>query len=291
MKIAYLVDSSVGLKEDPANDLYFVPLEIIETLSDGQEKRYRAELDIDITELGQKMTAGSKKFKTASSIPGEVQLKVETLLKTYDLVIGLPISKGISGTMQSWQLIAAEVGVDKFHVLDTNAVEYMTVYFYEAIREYLNTNAYERKKLNDFVLKLQKTIWGCLVVEDISQLRAGGRIKVFKAMLVRALHLKLIIDMSCATGELKFWNKARTHQDAKIALLDHLDEILKWRTKGIKRVTMVANFLDAKTTQEHYNQFKALLPSNVEFRLASLTSVVSVHTGVGVYALTMQTNS
>lgn len=289
MKVAYLVDSSAATPENPARDLYMVPLEVIESLPDGGEKRYRAEIDISVKELGDKFAAGSKKFKTASSIVGEVREKVEGLLKKYDVVVGFPISKGISGTIQTWQLIASDIGPEKFHVLDTNAVEAMTMYFHDEVRALVEKEGYDRQKINDLVQSLQKRIAGCVVVDDISQLRAGGRIKTFKAMLIRTLRLKLLIDMSARTGELKYCGNAKTHKGAKEALLDHMDELLDWRKKGIKRITFVSNYADEKEAQKHYAEMKGLLPPGPEMERTHISSVVSVHTGVNVFAILIQT--
>lgn len=287
-KIAYLVDSSSGCHEDPQNDIYLVPLSIIET-NNGQEKFYKSGIDITLNDLQKKLDSGSK-FKTGQTSIGEVEEKVNKLLEKYDLVIGIPIDSQLSGTYQSWKMIENEIGTDKFNVLDTKDIEVSIKWWIDDIKEYLAKNPYDIKKLNDFISKKVLKKGGTIIVSDVSQLIAGGRLKGLKAFFVKTLKFHILIKLLPSNGILEYFDKSRSEEESRKKCVNYLDKKINWSKNGIKRAGLISSILDDKKNLEIINEYKKLLPKNTEIVLTKFNPVIAVHTGLNTYALYLEAN-
>lgn len=289
MKIAYLIDSSAGMQENANEHIYLVPLEIVETSKDGSEKIYKAGIDIDLKALNEKLKSGSK-FKTGQTVIGEVEQKVSELLKSYDLVIGVPIDCQLSGTFNSWKMLETDFGSDKFHVIDAKVVESGIQFIINELKTYLSKEQFNVSKIDAHIKEMCQKMGGTIVVNDVSQLIAGGRLKGFKSILVKTLKIKILIKLLARDGLLEYFNKARQDDDAINRCLDYLDEQLQWRTKGIKRAVIVSTFLDQKENEKIVANFKKVLPKDVQLSYVHMSSVIAVHTGMSTYTIFIETN-
>ncbi|WP_027122124.1 DegV family protein [[Mycoplasma] imitans] len=286
-KVAFIIDSSANILADESKDIYLVPLSIIETYN-SEEKVYNASTGIDLETLNEKIKAGSK-FKTSQSSIGFLHQTVEELTKKYDYVIGFPISEKLSSNYATWKSLESEFK-DKFFVFNLGSVEIGIVWFLESIREFLKNknNELDPKELDDFITKKKKNFGGVLVVSDVSQLIAGGRLKGFKAVFVKTLKLKLLISMMPTNGGLEYFDKTKTDLSAKKGLIDFLDKKINLRTKKIKKAAVVTTILDEKERQRVVDEFQTLLKGIVTVEQTMFSPVIATHTGFSNYALLVE---
>ncbi|WP_052663048.1 DegV family protein [Mycoplasmoides pirum] len=288
MKIAYLIDSSASINEDPSKNIYMVPLEIIENL-DKTEITYKAGIDIDIKTLSEKISKGAT-FKTGQSPIGVVEEKIKELLEKYDHIIGIPIDRQLSGTYNSWQMLENQFGSNKFHVIDGLIVEQGIKFLIDEIEDYLKNNEYDIKKIDELIEKEKAKIIGVIVVNDVSQLVAGGRLKGWKAFLIKTLKIKILIKLFAKDGLLEYFDKCRDDQEAKQIALDYIDSQNNWKTKGIKRIGISTSIVDSKENEKIVEEYKKLLPKNIEIKWQHISSIIAVHTGMNGYAILIQSN-
>jgi fatty acid-binding protein DegV len=97
-KVAILIDSSFGIKNNQYPNVFVVPLEIIET-KDGQVKTYQDGVDITNTQICETIKNGGD-VKTAQPIIGEVMKLMDKLSNEYEKVFALPITSKLSKTYE-----------------------------------------------------------------------------------------------------------------------------------------------------------------------------------------------
>ncbi|WP_228444805.1 DegV family protein [Mycoplasma tullyi] len=286
-KVAFIIDSSANVLADESRDIYLVPLNIIET-RDSDEKVYNASTGIDLETLDERIKGGSK-FKTSQSSIGLLHQTVEELTKKYDYVIGLPISEKLSSNYATWKSLETEFK-DKFFVFNLGSVEVWITWFLESIREFLKerNNELDPKELETFITKKKKNYGGVLVVSDVSQLIAGGRLKGFKAVFVKTLKLKLLISMMASSGGLEYFDKTKTDAAAKKEVLNFLDKKVNLLNKKIKRAVVITTILDPKEREKVAQEFQSLLKDKVTIEQAMFSPVIAIHTGFSNYAFLVE---
>ncbi|ADC31538.1 DegV-like protein [Mycoplasmoides gallisepticum str. F] len=286
-KIAFIIDSSANILADESNDIYLVPLNIIETRN-SDEKVYNASTGINLETLNEKIKGGSK-FKTSQSSIGLLHQAVEELTKKYDYVIGFPISEKLSSNYATWKSLETEFK-DKFFVFNLGSVEVGIVWFLELIRDFLKAkkNELDPKELETFITKKKKNFGGVLVVSDVSQLIAGGRLKGFKAVFVKTLKLKLLISMMPANGGLEYFDKTKTDLAAKKELINFLEQKVNLISKKIKKAAVITTILDPKEREKVVHEFQSLLKDKVVVEEAMFSPVIAIHTGFSNYALLVE---
>ncbi|WP_052663404.1 DegV family protein [[Mycoplasma] testudinis] len=287
-KIAYLIDSAASYNEDTANDIYMVPLAIIDT-TQNPEKVYRAGIDLDLKGLAQKISQGSK-FKTGATNLGEVTEKVEELIKKYDHVIGIPMDSVMSGTYSMWKTLETHYGSDKFHVINCFDVEYSIIWTLNDIKVFIEKNGFDIVKIDEYVKSINLKKGGTIIVNDVSQLISGGRLRGFKAMMVKALKLRILIKLLPADGVLEYFDKKRDLTDGQKRLAQFLDEKIQWSKNGIKRALLISALTDPTENQKVIKDFQKILPAGTKIDLRPMSSVIAVHTGLNTYSLYLEAN-
>ncbi|WP_033159713.1 DegV family protein [Mycoplasmoides alvi] len=289
MKIAYLIDSSAGIPENPNKHIYLVPLEIIK-IENNKEITYKSGINFDINNLKIEIENKSQ-LKTGQTVIGEVENKIFELLKEYDYVIGIPIDRQFSGTFNTWKMLETTFENNRFHVVDALIVESGISFIIEEIDNYLkNNDECDWQKIDEIVDINRKKMAGVLVVNDVSRLIAGGRLKGWKAFLVKTLKTKILIKMHGLDGLLTYFNKTQTDDNAKKMSLEYLDSIINWKKHGIKNVKIITSILDTNKNKEIVAEYKKLLPQNIELDWTYISPVIGLHTGMNNYAIFIQTN-
>ncbi|WP_146637340.1 DegV family protein [Spiroplasma clarkii] len=147
MKTAIIIDSSAGIKDtENYKDLFLVPLMITtengEQISDDENLSHEEFYKMNKQEL----------LKTSQSIPGVMMGMWDKLLKDYDQVVCLLLSKGLSGQFNTFQMLAQEEEyLGKVFCVDTNGVSIVLK------KKYLKLLSWEMKKIK--VVQKLKQFW------------------------------------------------------------------------------------------------------------------------------------
>ncbi|WP_027120194.1 DegV family protein [[Mycoplasma] testudinis] len=286
-KIAYLIDSAASHYEDTKNDIFLVPL-CITDISVNPEKVYYPGIDFDLNTLKQ-LWEQNHKFITGQTNPNQLRTKIDFLLQEYDHIIGLPMDAKLSGTYNQWKILENEIGTDKFHVLNTLDIEYSIIFALDDIKQYIKENGYHPDKLDHFLMQLNTKKGSTIIVQDVTQLVRSGRLKGFRALLVKAMKLKVLVKLDQTDGNLEFLDVRRDFKQALKRVLAYLDSRIHWKNKQIKRVGIISTLYDDKQTQEILKSVKNYLPKNTEIIIREMSPVIAIHTGLNTFALYIET--
>ncbi|ALD66783.1 DegV family protein [Spiroplasma cantharicola] len=270
MKIAILIDSSCGIKNTKDyKDLYLIPLMI--TKEDGQQIADDENLSTDeFYKLND-----SQLLKTSQSIPGDVMTKWDELLKDYDQVVCLLLSKGLSGQFNTFRMFSQEDKYkDKIHVIDNNGVSIVIKRQLELVQKLIQQGK-NGQEIRDIIETHYNDIHGYIIPKSLVQLVRGGRISKAAAGLAKILKITPILKYN---GEIDKQGKTRTFKKA-------VEEALKL-LKAMYPENKKIDISHSRTDEETINLVKKLVTdAGYEIGLLDdLANTIICHTGRETFA-------
>ncbi|MDE6646032.1 MAG: DegV family protein [Malacoplasma sp.] len=280
-KTCIIVDSCSGIKNNEIKDVYCLPLTIIEN-DDGQEKIYADLTEINIVDVIKKISS-KKDLKTSQTSMGEMLDIFEKLTPKYERIFVVPISSGLSGSYETWNIAKEEFENSEIHIVNSKDLGPGNKAVVDLLIEMIKQNKSPEEILKK-VEERKKKRYGCLVVTDLEQLKKGGRINTFKALIAKTLKFNIIISFD---GSLDFYDKDRSLEKAIDKSLEKINKETNYLSKGIKNAFFYTSFLDDNKNAE----IKKIIDSklNVTTEQSYIPSVIAVHTGPNAFAIYIET--
>lgn len=276
MKTAVVLDSGSNYYNEDIDipGLYAIPLQLI----DG-ETAYKESVEISIREINKKMMNGIR-IQTSLPVLGEIESLFRQIKEDgYDQIFAVPITSGISGTLEAMVSAANIVEID-FNYIDCYTTMHTQLYIGIQARKLINEgkSVDETKSLLQNVVNHSNTF---IIPDNLEHLSQGGRLSPLAAKLGGLLRIKPILHLDKSTnGVIDPFDKVRTMNGA-------LDRVVKaFQEEGVDdtyhiTITHVENRKDAEIMAE---KLKAVYPDN-KITIDDLISTVSAHVGIGTIAL------
>ncbi len=276
MKVAFVTDTGTGMHPDywKEKGIYCLSLQI--TCDGKSEDEYT---QISYAEVIQKLHE-KKILKTSLPSLGKIQDCFEELKEQgYDTIFAVPICKGLSGTLDSMEMIANQlemqfIGVDCY----CTAVE-------EGHMITLAKEMYDQgRPMNEIVAKLQDVADSCetvLLCDDLDHMKRGGRLTPMAATLGGLLKIKPILHIGKSTeGRVDVLDKVRTMSRAQDRVIRHLLDL-----KMDSSYTYIVAHVDALEGATKYAKRIEEQIEGAKVQIIDLVSAVGIHTGLGCLAL------
>lgn len=269
-KIGIVIDSTVYLDDETIkkHNMKVVSLNVI----DGETSYKETEITSDFAYQRQDENA---KLTTSQPAPQEFLDAYEALFEEgYEKVIGLNLSKGLSGTYQS-ALLARNMSKksEDIHILDTENAAYGNELLALALIKILK----EESTFETVIQRMEAIIKHSglfFTVENLHSLQKGGRLSRAQALVGTVLRIKPIIRLQ--EGKLQLWHKERTH---KKVITKMVDAVKKDEKKDAKLYFRIIN----KQSIDNANALKdALLEQypDAEYTIQDyLGPVFAIHVG------------
>ncbi|MDE5553403.1 MAG: DegV family protein [Malacoplasma sp.] len=276
-KVCIIVDSCSGIRNNEIDDVYVVPLSIIEKTSHG-ETVYK-DLEEITPEDVIKKTAENADLKTSQTSFGEMITIFEALTPKYQKIFVLPISRGLSGSYNTWNMAKEEFSKNEIIILDgcdlSHGIKDMVLDIKEMISKNKNDN-----EIIEYVEDHKRRRLGILIINDLTQLKKGGRINSFKAFIAKTLKLNILIEFN---GSLNFFGKDTSMDKAIEKALNKINEETHYAKNGIKRGYIYSTYLD----KEFNDSIRKKVSEKVNFELSLdyVPAVIAVHTGAKTFAI------
>ncbi|WP_338984828.1 DegV family protein [Spiroplasma endosymbiont of Diplazon laetatorius] len=206
MKIAIITDSASGVPNiNEVKDLYLVPLMI--TKEDGtqiaDDELFKPDSFYELND--------SQLLKTSQSIPGTMMTKWDELLKEYDQIVCILISKGLSGQYNTCKMLAQEDEYKgKVFVADTNGVSTVLRTQVEIALKLANEGK-NGQEIEDEINKSNDKFSLFIIPKALDHLVRGGRISKAAAGLAKFLKITPILKYD---GKIDKHGKERTFKKA-----------------------------------------------------------------------------
>ncbi|AOG60762.1 fatty acid-binding protein DegV [Spiroplasma helicoides] len=277
MKIAIVIDSSAGIKDTKNyKDLFLVPLMITKE-DDEQIKDDENFSNDEFYKLND-----DQLLRTSQSIPGDMMGKWDELLKEYDQVLCLLLSKGLSGQFNTFKMFSNENEYkNKVFVVDTNGVSIvLKKQILKAIQ--LRDQGKNAQEIME-IIESENTSFNCFIIpKSLKQLVRGGRITKAAAAMAKLLKITPILKYN---GEIDKESKTRTFKKA----IENAIDLLESRTKSKAKIMDLSY---SRVDDEVLKMVKELIESK-GFKLGIIEEIpntITCHTGRETFALAIWDN-
>lgn len=290
-KAAVLLDSSSTFDGKNKENIFMIPLTII--LNDNGIKEYKDLVDTTHEEIYDLINNG-KNLSTSQPSIGESINVLESLLKEYETIFVVPISKGISGTYDTFISLAKDIDPKRIIIVDASflgppLLNDVARIILEKVR---------KSESNESIKNFIKNEWhpkviAHIVVNDISHLKRGGRIGTIASIFANLLKFKIIIKFD---GKLDVVGKKTSLKDAVELILENSNKEVNFIKNGIEWISILKNDpYTSKTVDETKKYMVNWLNKNkISFKeewvskCDLLPSVISVHTGTDTVCITIK---
>lgn len=195
-------------------------------------------------------------------------------------VMSIHISSGLSGTIESARLGAAQLQGKSIEIVDS-----MTLSGGQRFQVLAAALAAKSGKKKDVILErlseIRKANEVIYTLETLEYLQRGGRIGRVQALAGALLHIKPIIHVEKSDGKYSTISKERTIPKALVAITDHIANVYGKETP--LWVTVLHGQLE-----ESANNLAELLKEKVKvgkLEILRISPILGVHTGPGIVGL------
>lgn len=268
-KIAILADSGSDLHAVSADKpLYILPLRII-----IDDVEYIDRVDITLNEVLNKLDESN--VTTSLPSPKDIVETLDLIKKDgYTHVIAIPISKGLSGTMNVIRNIATDYKGLEIAMIDTKNISiasgYSSLEAIELIEKGLDFDTIV-KTINENI-SLKKVFF---TVDKLTYLKRGGRIGLVAATVADLLRIKPVISCN-DDGIYHTLKKQRGYKRAINQLISFSQEFAEGYNSY--DVTLLnSNSNEDLTAFEE--SIKTALPNIRNFQITTISPALAIHTG------------
>ena len=289
-KIAFLIDTSAAIEFIKQENVEVLPVKII--VNDGKnEIEYN-----DYTEFSRKDVVENIKkgydIKTSQTPYGLIEKNIVELLKKYDRVYCLQISKTLSGQYNSYCQIKKEldktIEKDRVIVVDTNALGMDQNFLIEEITKWEEEQIPIDKIINN-IKNFTKKRCGGVIIRNLERLIKGGRLTGVKAIIAKALNLNLIIEWYL--GSLTYFDKSLRMNDAITKLANNIQQKINYKENGIKKIVFYTDLPDNEERKQLVAETleKLNLPKDFNYILCEIPGVVVIYLGNNYFGFYVET--
>ena len=281
-KIAIVTDSNSGISQEEASNnenLFVIPMPFM-----INDEEYFEDINLSQGEFYEKL-AGDCDISTSQPSLGSVIELWDSLLKTYDEVVHIPMSSSLSRACETAINFSQEYN-GKVQVVDNQRI---SVTQRQSVVDALELakDGKSAQEIKDYLEKTKKDSSIYIMVPTLKYLKKGGRITPTAAAIGTLLHIKPVLQIQ--GGKLDSYAKVMNEKVAREKMIGAMKKDFETRFKEyVDNGEMLLNIAHTncpEKAQEFAEQVKAEFPG-VEIKFIDPLSLsVSCHIGEGSLAL------
>lgn len=278
-KIAVVTDSNSGITQSQAKEygLYVLPMPFM-----INEEPFFEDITLTQEQFYERLAENADVI-TSQPSPEEVMKLWEELLETYDEIVHIPMSSGLSGSCQSARMLSENydgrvkvVNNQRISVTQRQSALDALVLIERgmdaaAIREFL-----EEDKFNSSIY---------IMLDTLYYLKKGGRITPAAAALGTILRLKPVLQIQ--GDKLDAFAKARTATQGKTIMINAIRNDMEKRFGGASPENIwlqIAYTYDREAAEQFREQVLEVFPG-FDVHMDPLSLSIACHIGPGSLAL------
>ena len=240
------------------------------------DESYKADgIDLSIADFYKKLKISKSLPKTIQPAPGDFIVVYRELLKNYDQIISVHISKKMSGTVDSALIAKKEFPDEKIEVIDSQLV-HMPLGFLAIEAARMSEKGDSIEQIKDRINFLKPNMKSLFVPKTLEYLQKGGRIGRAKSLIASLLEIKPILTLNY--GEVSPYKNTRRWNQAKDEIIASMKIILP----SPENLVVSVGDLDLKEDgEEMIKRIKAEL-NPVELIRVDFGIIVGAHLGPAI---------
>lgn len=281
-KVAIVTDSNSGITQALGKEL---GISVIPMPFYINGELYYEDINLTSEAFYQKLGEDAS-ITTSMPALGEVLDLWTKLLQSYDQVLYIPMSSGLSSSCQSAIALAGENFEDKVFVVNNQRISVtQRQSVLDAIR--MAKNGMDAPTILKHLEETRFDSSIYITLGTLHYLKKGGRITPAAAAIGTLLHLKPVLQIQ---GEkLDAYSKCRTLKQAKATMLAAIEKDIRGRfhlEDPSQAIIAGAYTCSREEAQNWKAEIQAAFPDN-EIYMAPLSLSVSCHIGPGAFAVTV----
>ncbi|MBA1163024.1 DegV family protein [Bacillus licheniformis] len=279
MKTAVVTDSTAYIPKDLRDryNIHMIPLNVI-----FGETSYREEIDMSWKDYYKEVKAHENLPTTSQPAYGELISLYEKLGETYDAVISIHLSSGISGTFNSAVSASGMLEGIKVYPFDSE-ISCMAQGFYAIEAAEMAEKGAALEEIIRHLDHMKTSMRAYFMVDDLSHLQRGGRLSGAQAFVGSLLKVKPILHFE--NKLIVPYEKIRTRKKAMNRLFELFGEDAE-KGKPLRAVVIHANREEEadQIIEELSKQY-----AHVEFYKSYFGPVIGTHLGEGAMGIAWYT--
>ena len=278
-KIAVVTDSNSGITQKQAQEmgLYVLPMPFM-----INNETYFEDITLSQAEFYERLASGAD-VVTSQPSPDSVMKLWDELLQTYDEIVHIPMSSGLSGSCQSALMLAADYEgrvqvVNNQRISDTQRQSAL-----DAME--LAVKGMDAAQIKQFLEddKFNSSIY--IMLDTLYYLKKGGRITPAAAALGTILRLKPVLQIQ--GDKLDAFAKARTVSQGKSIMINAVRNDMEKRFGGVNKDNIwlqIAYTYDLDAATQLRDEVAAQFPG-FAIHMDPLSLSIACHIGPGSLAV------
>jgi len=280
-KVAIITDSNSGITQKEAKDnLFVLPMPFI---IDGED--FYEDINLTQEEFYNKLVSDVR-ISTSQPSFGEVTELWDKVLKSYDEIVYIPMSSGLSESCNASSRFAEEGYKNKVYVVNNQRISVtQKASVYEALNMVKEGKSAKEIKEHLENSKMDSSIY--IMVPTLKYLKKGGRVTPAAAAIASLLSIKPILQIQ---GEkLDSYAKVMNLTQAKNKMINAVKKDLEERFNELNKQGKMALAIAHSNNEELALKFKEEVEKQFEgmkiLYVDPLSLSVSCHIGPGALAL------
>lgn len=280
-KIAVVTDSNSGITQSMAKEL---GIRVLPMPFDIDGKEYYEDVNLTQEKFYEMLETGAS-VSTSQPAPGDVLALWDELLESYDQIVYIPMSSGLSSSCQTAKMLAADYDgrVEVVNNQRISVTQRQSVLDAMELAKAGMDAARIREILEE--QKFESSIY--IMVDTLAYLKKGGRITPAAAALGTLFKVKPVLQIQ---GEkLDSFAKARTVKQAKSIMISAIRKDMETRigrSAAGEHVHIAASYTPGEGVEEWLQEIREAFPEH-EIYHAPLSLSISCHIGPGALAVTV----
>ncbi len=271
-KVAVITDSNSGITQAEGKKLGIAVLPMPFFIN---EELYYEDINLTQDEFYQFLEQGAD-IKTSQPTPDAVMSLWDKALETYDEIVYIPMSSGLSGSCATAKMLAQDYG-GRVCVVDNQRISWsMKQSVLEAIE--LSRKGCSAEEIQEILERdaLLASIY--IAVDTLKYLKKGGRVTPAAAAIASVLNIKPVLQIQ---GEkLDAFAKVRGKKQAKKTMIDAVEKDMNGRFAGETVYLRVAHTCSDEEGKAWLEELKVRFPG-YDIYMDRLALSIACHTGPG----------
>ena len=277
MKVAVVTDSHSGISQQEAKEL---GLSVLPAPFMVNGVQFEEGISLTSDAFYQKLDEGAD-VSTSQSSPADILKLWDELLQTYDQIVVIPLSSGLTGAYQTMMMLASDEPYEGrvFPVDNTSVSVTERVAALNALA--LAAKGYDAPSIKRILEETRKNALIFIAVSTLKYLKKGGRITPAAAALGTLLKIKPVLKID--GDKLDAFAKVRTMSQAREVMLSAVQDCLTNRLhdpEAEHSYIMVAHAQDEEAAKELLAIARERWPK-ADLYMAPLALAIVCHTGPG----------
>lgn len=275
--VAIVTDSNSGITQKAAAEL---GIRVLPMPFYIDEKLYFEDITLTQEAFYQKL-AQDADISTSQPTPADVTGLWDELLESYDQIVHIPMSSGLSGSCEMAMMLAAGDYADRVFVVDNQRISVTQRQSVLDAVELAGAGLGAREIRDELMReRLEASIY--ITVDTLKYLKKGGRVTAAGAAIGAVLNIKPVLQIQ--GDKLDAFAKARGWKSAKRIMLDAMEKDIAERFAGQRVHLSAAYTCSDEEAQVWKGELEARFPG-YEIHMDRLSLSVACHIGAGAMAV------